>query len=199
MSPSKLTAHYYQQPDVVPLARSLLGKYLMTNIRDVLTGGIITETEAYEGITDKASHAYNGLHSRRTETMYREGGICYVYLCYGMHHLFNVVTNKENIPHAVLIRGIFPRIGTEEMQKRTGKLISGYELTNGPGKLSKALGITVKRNGTSLTGNTIWIEDRGIKIQDSNIDTSTRIGVGYAGEDALLPYRFTLNYKNYIK
>jgi len=199
MNPGKLPIYYYQQADVVALARSLLGKFLMTNIGGVLTGGIITETEAYEGVTDKASHAYNGLRSKRTETMYREGGISYIYLCYGMHHLFNIVTNIKDKPHAVLVRGVFPMVGIEEMQKRTGKKTSAYELTNGPGKLSKALGITVKYNGTKLTGNTIWIEDRGIICGDSDITTGPRIGVDYAKEDALLPYRFVLNYSNYLK
>ncbi len=194
----KLPVSYYQQDDVVQLARSFLGKYLMTNIGGIITGGIITETEAYAGITDRASHAYNGLRSKRTETMYREGGISYIYLCYGMHHLFNIVTNKKDIPHAVLVRGIFPVTGTEKMQQRTGKKTTGYELTNGPGKLTKALGITTKLDRTPLTGNIIWIEDRGIICHDSDITTGPRIGVAYAKEDALLPYRFVLNPENYL-
>jgi DNA-3-methyladenine glycosylase len=194
----KLPVSYYQQDDVVQLARSFLGKYLMTNIGGIITGGIITETEAYAGITDRASHAYNGLRSKRTETMYREGGISYIYLCYGMHHLFNIVTNKKDIPHAILVRGIFPVFGIEKMQQRTGKNISGYDLTNGPGKLTKALGITTKLNGTPLTGHTIWIEDRSITYHDSDISSGPRIGVAYAKEDALLPYRFVLDYRNYI-
>ncbi len=195
----KLPVSYYRQKDVVALARSFLGKFLMTNIDGTLTGGMITETEAYAGVTDRASHAFGGLRSKRTETMYREGGISYIYLCYGMHHLFNIVTNKKDIPHAVLVRGIFPFTGLEKMQKRTGKTTSGYELSNGPGKLTKALGIIRRLDGTDLTGDTIWIEDRGVHCQDSDIVTSARIGVDYAEDDALLPYRFTLNYKNYIK
>jgi DNA-3-methyladenine glycosylase len=194
----KLPVSYYRQEDVVQLARSFLGKFLMTNIDGVLTGGIITETEAYAGVTDRASHAYGGLHSKRTETMYRDGGISYIYLCYGMHHLFNIVTNKEDIPHAVLVRGIFPVTGIKKMLERTGKKTAGHQLTNGPGKLTKALGITTKLDGTPLTGNTIWIEDRGIVCRDSDITAGPRIGVAYAKEDALLPYRFVLDYRNYI-
>ena len=194
----KLPISYYRQENVVQLARSLLGKYLMTNIGGTLTGGLITETEAYEGVTDKASHAYNGLRSKRTETMYSAGGISYIYLCYGMHHLFNIVTNLKDIPHAVLVRGIFPVSGIEKMQQRTGKNTSGYELTNGPGKLTKALGITTQLNGTPLTGDIIWIEDRNIVCRDSDISSGPRIGVAYAKEDALLPYRFVLDYRNYI-
>ena len=194
----KLPLSYYRQEDVVQLARSFLGKYLMTNIGGTLTGGIITETEAYAGVTDRASHAYGGLRSKRTETMYREGGVSYIYLCYGMHHLFNIVTNKKDIPHAVLIRGIFPVFGIEKMQQRTGKKVSGHDLTNGPGKLTKALGITTKLDGTSLAGDTIRIEERGIVCRDSDITSGPRIGVAYAKEDALLDYRFVLDYRNYI-
>ena len=194
----KLPISYYRQENVVELARSLLGKYLMTNIGGTLTGGLITETEAYEGVTDRASHAYNGLRSKRTETMYSAGGISYIYLCYGMHHLFNIVTNIKDVPHAVLVRGIFPVSGIEKMKQRTGKKTSGYELTNGPGKLTKSLGITTQLNGTPLTGHIIWIEDRNIVCRDSDISSGPRIGVAYAKEDALLPYRFVLDYKNYI-
>ena len=194
----KLPISYYLKDDVVALAKSFLGKFLLTKIDGVITGGIITETEAYEGITDKASHAYGGLRTNRTEVMYREGGISYVYLCYGVHYLFNIVTNIKNIPHAVLIRGIFPLIGEKKMLRRTGKYRTGYQLTNGPGKLSKALGITYQQNRLLLNGSNVWIEDRGISCDTSNITSGKRIGVTYAGEDALLPYRFELDYRNYI-
>lgn len=194
----KLPISYYLKDDVIALAKSFLGKFLLTKIDGVVTGGIITETEAYNGVTDKASHAYGGLRTTRTEVMYSEGGISYVYLCYGVHYLFNIVTNLKNIPHAVLIRGIFPLIGKREMLRRTGKPKNGYQLTNGPGKLSKALSITAQQNGFLLNGNAVWIEDRGINCDTSEIVTSKRIGVAYAGEDALLPYRFELDYRSYI-
>jgi DNA-3-methyladenine glycosylase len=194
----KLPLTYYLSDDVPSLAKSLLGKYLITNINGVMTGGMITETEAYEGVTDRASHAYGGLRSKRTEVMYATGGRSYVYLCYGIHYLFNIVTNQKEVPHAVLVRGIFPVIGIEEMMIRTGKSKAGYALTNGPGKLSKALGITLWLNGVILNGQEIWIEDRGIEYKDIDITTTHRVGVDYAGPDALLPYRFILDYRKYI-
>jgi DNA-3-methyladenine glycosylase len=194
----KLPLTYYLSDDVPSLAKSLLGKYLITNINGVLTGGMITETEAYEGVTDRASHAYGGLRTKRTEVMYATGGRSYIYLCYGIHYLFNIVTNQKEVPHAVLVRGIFPVIGIEEMMIRTGKNKAGYTLTNGPGKLSKALGITLDQNSIVLNGQQIWIEDRGIKCRDANIISTKRVGVDYAGVDALRPYRFILDYQKYI-
>jgi DNA-3-methyladenine glycosylase len=194
----KLPLTYYLSDDVPSLAKSLLGKYLITNINGVMTGGMITETEAYEGVTDRASHAYGGLRSKRTEVMYATGGRSYVYLCYGIHYLFNIVTNQKEVPHAVLVRGIFPVIGIEEMMIRTGKSKAGYALTNGPGKLSKALGITLRLNGVILNGQEIWIEDRGIEYKYIDITTTHRVGVDYAGPDALLPYRYILDYRKYI-
>ena len=118
---SKLQADFYQREDVLLISRELLGKVLCTNFYGKLTSGIIVETEAYAGVTDKASHAYGGRRTKRTETMYASGGTAYVYLCYGIHHLFNIVTNKENIPHAVLIRSIQPRDGIEIMLQRRNK------------------------------------------------------------------------------
>ncbi len=199
MPRKKLTPAFYQNEQVVMLARSLQGKYLFSNINNRLTGGIITETEAYAGIGDKASHAYNGRRTARTETMYREGGVSYVYFTYGMHHLFNVVTGKKDVPHAILIRAIFPLTGCDHMLMRTGKKKVNYQLTNGPAKLTKALGITKEHNNINLNGNIIWIEDRGIEINKNDIKATPRIGIDYAGEDALLPYRFVFDYRKYIK
>lgn len=189
----KLANSYFQNNDVVFLARDLLGKYLFTNIQGQLTGGIITETEAYAGISDRASHAYNGRRTNRTKIMYQRGGISYVYLCYGIHHLFNIVTGKRNIPNAVLIRSLFPIIGKTTMMNRTGKNDANFTISNGPGKLAKAMGITLEHNGTSLTGDTIWIEDKEFIVAPSNIQVSMRIGVDYAGADARLPYRFCIS------
>lgn len=194
----KLPLAYYLSDDVPTLAKSLLGKYLITNINGVVTGGMITETEAYEGVTDRASHAFGGLRSKRTEVMYASGGHSYVYLCYGIHFLFNIVTGPKNMPHAVLIRGIYPMTGVQEMMIRTGKYKLGYLLTNGPGKLSKALGITLQQNGVLLNGQQVWIEDRGTHCKPADITAGERVGVEYAGKDALLPYRFKLDYQNYI-
>ena len=187
---SKLSADFYQRDDVLLISRELLGKVLCTNFHNKLTSGIIVETEAYGGITDKASHAYGGRRTKRTETMYAKGGSAYVYLCYGIHHLFNIVTNKEHIPHAVLIRAIQPRDGIEIMLQRRNKKKVDQSLTAGPGSLTRALGITVKDSGTFLMDNLIWLEDQNINYTNQDILSSPRIGVQYAGEDAQNPWRF---------
>ena len=187
---SKLPADFYQREDVLLISRELLGKVLCTNFHGKLTSGIIVETEAYAGVTDKASHAYGGRRTKRTETMYAKGGSAYVYLCYGIHHLFNIVTNKENIPHAVLIRAIQPRDGIEIMLQRRNKKNVDQSLTAGPGSLTRALGITVKDSGTFLMDNLIWLEDQNINYTNQDILSSPRVGVQYAGEDAQNPWRF---------
>lgn len=153
---------------------------------------MITETEAYAGINDRASHAFGERRTERTKIMYAEGGVSYVYLCYGVHFLFNVVTGRKEEPHAVLIRGIFPTFGIEKILERTNKAVIDYKLSNGPGKLSKALGISTKHNGLKLDGDMIWIEKLQNSIQNEDILLTERIGVQYAGEDAKLPYRFLL-------
>ena len=187
---SKLSADFYQRDDVLLISRELLGKVLCTNFHNKLTSGIIVETEAYGGITDKASHAYGGRRTKRTETMYAKGGSAYVYLCYGIHHLFNIVTNKENIPHAVLIRAIQPHYGIEIMLQRRNKKKIDHTLTSGPGSLTRALGITVKNSGTFLMGNLIWLEDQNINYTNQDILATPRVGVQYAGKDAQNPWRF---------
>ena len=192
-----ITRDFYTRSDVVHIARELLGKSLITQFEGKLTSGIITETEAYEGITDRASHAYSGRRSERTEIMYRIGGTSYIYLCYGVHSLFNIVTNVEGIPHAILIRGIIPVDGIQHMLERTGKKEILEDFTNGPGKVTKALGIHYSQTGLDLTVRPgkkqdpgIWLEDNGFLINDAEIKVTPRIGVDYAGEDAFLPYRF---------
>lgn len=191
---SKIKKNFYLHEDVVQVAKNLLGKYIFTNLNNEgLTGGIIVETEAYAGTTDRASHAYGDRRTERTEIMYMEGGVAYIYLCYGIHSLFNIVTHKENIPHAVLIRGIHPIEGLDIMLKRSGKIKIDKLFGIGPGKVSKILGIHFAQTGESLLGNKIWLEDRGIKVKPSDIIASTRIGVDYAGEDAKLPFRFSID------
>lgn len=188
----KLKEDFYTRTSVTQIARELLGKCIITFFDNNLTEGIITETEAYEGITDKASHAYNNRQTPRTEVMYASGGVAYVYLCYGVHHLFNVVTNLKDVPHAVLLRGIYPLSGINMMEVRTGKKFTDRSFSDGPGKASKALGIQVIHTGESLSGNKIWIEDRDIQINKKDFIQGPRIGVTYAGKDALLPYRYLL-------
>lgn len=188
----KLPQSFYLRADVIATARALIGKVLVTNLNGEYTSGIISETEAYNGVVDRASHAFNGRRTQRNETMYAEGGTGYVYICYGMHHLFNVVTNKRDVPHAVLIRNILPLDGIPFMEKRRRKPVTNKNFSTGPGTASVALGIYKLHNGESLSGNKIWIEDRKIKIRDSQILVMPRIGVESAGEDAFLPYRFLL-------
>jgi len=189
---------FYTRTDVVKIARELLGKVLVTNINGQHTAGIIVETEAYAGPTDKACHAFCNRRTRRTNVMFEEGGVAYVYLCYGIHHLLNVVTHVADAPYAVLIRGIEPLEGIDEMLERRGAELFKPSLTAGPGSLSAAMGIKTALSGVSLQGPEIFIEDRGIKIPESEIVAGTRVGVAYAAEDALLPYRFSIKANKYV-
>lgn len=191
-SKKQLPLKYYRQEDVVLLSRDLLGKVLITNFDHQLTGGIIVETEAYRGPEDLASHSFGNRRTKRTEVMYHDGGICYVYRCYGIHALFNIVTNVAEAPHAILIRAIEPLYGIETMLKRRKKLKVDRTLTSGPGTLTEALGIDTKHNGLSLISSSIWIEDHGIEIKAEDIIASPRVGVDYAGDDAKLPWRFRI-------
>lgn len=186
----KLPFSFYQREDVLQIAEELVGKLLVTNWEGIVTSGRIVECEAYAGVTDRASHAYGGRRTRRNEVMYGLGGYAYVYLIYGIHHLFNVVTYTKNIPHAILIRSLEPVKGVDEMLKRTGKEELDYTLTRGPGNLSKALGISTKHSGMSLTGKELFLADDGHRYTKKQITLSPRIGVDYAGDDALLPYRY---------
>lgn len=186
----KLGKDFYQRSDVLLVAQELLGKILVTRFNNTETSGRIVEVEAYAGSIDKASHAFGGRKTARNEVMYADGGVAYVYLCYGIHHLFNVVTNDENIPHAILVRGLEPVKGIETMMKRTGKKKSDTTFTKGPGNLSRALGIFTMHSGYSLQSKEIFIADDGFVYSKKEIGISARIGVEYAGKDALLPYRF---------
>jgi len=199
----KLEKDFYLNEDVVQISKDLLGKYLFTKIDGKLTAGIITETEAYAGSIDKASHAYGNRRTNRTEIMFADGGVSYVYLCYGIHHLFNVITNFKDVPHAVLVRAIQPAEGINTILERRN-IISEKDLlkhkknnykkvAGGPGTVSQALGIKTKHTGLDLTGSIIWLEDKGIKVPPKNIIAGPRIGVDYAEEDAQLPYRFIAN------
>ncbi|QXU43798.1 DNA-3-methyladenine glycosylase [Pedobacter sp. D749] len=194
----KLKPEYYLNEDVVGLAKDLLGKVLYTKIGDEITAGIIVETEAYFGIKDKASHAYGGRRTNRTETMYGAGGIAYVYLCYGMHHLFNVVTSVENDPHAVLIRGIEPLVGVEIIEERRNMPHTKGAISAGPGSAAKALGIDKTFNAKNLSGDDIWIEDHGVKYNEEDIAATPRVGIAYAKEHALLPWRFFVKGNKYV-
>ena len=194
----KLPASFYHRTNVVAIAKELLGKLLVTSFNGERTAGRIVETEAYNGIVDKAAHSYGGRRTKRTETMYGPGGVAYVYLCYGIHHLFNVVTNVPDTPQAILIRGIEPVTGIDIMLQRMKKGKADYSIGRGPGNVSKALGILVQHTSLSLLEEDIYIADDGVKIKPAQIITTPRIGVDYAAEDALLPYRFYIKGNPYV-
>lgn len=194
----KLPYSFYQNPDVNQLARQLIGKCLFTCVDGELTVGRIVETEAYKGVEDKASHAYGGRFTDRTKVMYESGGSSYVYLCYGIHHLFNVVTAPANIPHAVLIRGLEPVEGLEIMMRRRNMVSLKPNITAGPGALAKAMGIDRRLNAKDLTGDEIWIEDDGFQFPEEHIVAVSRVGVDYAGDHALLPWRYYLKGNKYV-
>jgi DNA-3-methyladenine glycosylase len=195
---AKLPFSFYQSLDVNDLAVQLLGKKLFTCIHGELTSGIIVETEAYKGIEDKASHAYGGRFTSRTQTMYEAGGLSYVYLCYGIHYLFNVVTAVKGIPHAVLIRGIEPVDGLDVMLQRRGMPLLKPNLTAGPGALAKALGINKELNGKDLTGEQIWLEEGMPPLESREIVASPRVGVAYAEDHALLPWRYYIKGNKFV-
>jgi len=190
---NKLKLDFYLRENVLEITNELIGKFLVSNMEGAITSGMIIEAEAYNGSIDKASHAYKNRRTKRTEVMYAEGGVTYVYLCYGVHHLFNVVTNKKDTPHAILVRAVIPTDGVNKILKRRMQEKVTKKISNGPGTVSTALGIKTAHSGISLSGNLIWIEDRGITFSKKEIITSSRIGVDYAGKDALLPYRYRLN------
>lgn len=194
----KLGYSSYSGKDVGKIAKDLLGKILITQFDEIITSGRIVETEAYAGTIDRASHAFGGRRTSRTEVMFADGGKAYVYLCYGIHHLFNVVTNKKDMPHAVLIRAVEPLQGIDAMLKRTGKKKPDFTLTKGPGNVSKALGISTHNSGSDLFADEIFIADDGFRLSKKEILATPRIGVDYAGEDAKLLYRFIVKGNKYV-
>jgi len=189
----KLSLDFYLRKNVVLIAKQLLGKILVTKIDGIITSGMIVETEAYS-YKEKGCHAFKGM-TKRNEVMFSNGGIAYVYLCYGVHQMFNVVTNEKGKAEAVLIRALQPMQGIEMMMQRM-KTDFTKRITSGPGKLTKALGIDRTLNGKELSGNEIWIEDNTVKPKE--IVSSARIGIDYAGEDALLPWRFTIDENEWV-
>ena len=197
----KLGIQFYKKQDVVSIAKELLGKIIVTKFKGVTTSGRIVETEAYIGLTDKASHSFGGKRTARNEHMYAAAGTAYVYICYGMHHLFNVITNEKNIPDAVLIRAVEPLQGIDTMLKRTNKKTLDNTLTKGPGNVGKALGISKDHSGLNLSGNKIFIgEDKQSNnfLTGELIGSSKRIGVESAGSAALLPYRFYVKGNKFV-
>ena len=180
----KLLREFYLR-DGLTVARELIGKKIVTNLRDGISGGIIVETEAYMGTLDAAAHSYKG-KTERTKIFFGAGGFVYVYLIYGMHLCTNVVANVENVPEAVLIRALEPTDGIELMKIRRGKK-NLRELCSGPGKLSQALGVTKNFYGADLCGEEIFIETTDFQTE---VTATKRINVDYAGDAANFPWRF---------
>lgn len=169
----------------------LLGAYLCTCINNELTVGKITELEVYMGAEDKGAHTYNYRRTPRVESCYRAGGCAYVFFIYGMHYHFNVVIADKDDPKAILIRAVEPVQGVEVMKKRRS-ICDIKQLTNGPGKLCQALGITKAFDGIDLTGDMIWIAPRTDEIKAEDIIATSRIGIGYAEEYKYKEWRFVL-------
>ncbi len=193
----KLPLSFYLRDDVVAIAKELLGKVLVTDLHGERTLGRIVETEAYAGEQDRASHASKG-RTNRTEVMYGNGGSAYVYLCYGIHQMFNIVTAGEGVPHAILIRAVDPIEGKEIMLQRTGKKSWDNTITSGPGRVGKAFGFHTTQCGTDLTGDELFIADDGFAVHDEDIISSPRIGVDYAGDHAAWHYRFYIRNNPYV-
>jgi DNA-3-methyladenine glycosylase len=194
----KLPLNFYERTDVVEIAKDLVGKILVTDFDACITAGRIVETEAYVALVDKASHSFAGKRTNRNEHMYAHAGTAYVYICYGMHQMFNVVTNKKNIPDAVLIRALEPLQGIDKMLSRTRKPTLDNTLTKGPGNVGKAMGIFKSHSGLHLMDDTIYIMDDGTRYSKNEIGISKRIGVEGAGKDALLPYRFYVRGNKFV-
>jgi DNA-3-methyladenine glycosylase len=192
---TKLTATYFRQNNVVALAEALIGKKLVSCVEGIRASGLITETEAYRGWGDKACHAHLNRKTKRTAIMYKPGGVAHVYLCYGIHHLFNIVSNTRDNADDVLIRAIQPLEGVETMLARRKKLKLEPSLIASPGNLTKALGITTAHYGLPLTGDDIFIENTPEK---PTVKSRKRIGIAYAKEDANLPWRFVWKNNPYL-
>lgn len=194
MYSGKIPRAFFLRTDVVKISRALLGQWLLTRIgAGSVTAGLIVETEAYAGPDDRASHAFGNRRTRRTEVMFQRGGIAYVYQCYGLHYMFNIITNLAPIPHAILIRAVEPRLGIAVMLKRRCKPCLDYSIAAGPGAVTQALGITRRQNGVSLAGNVVWLE-WGNPVPASRIIAGPRVGIDYAGSDARRPWRFRIRH-----
>lgn len=193
----KLPPSFFLRDDVVTVAKELLGKVLVTNWEGGKTSGRIVETEAYAGESDRASHAFRG-KTKRTGVMYEPGGRAYVYLCYGIHQMFNIVTGKEALPHAVLVRAAEPLQGIDIMLQRTGKSKMDETIARGPGNLGKAFGFHTAHTGMIIGGPQLYIADDGFRVDETLVGMSPRIGVDYAGDHAEWHFRFYLRGNKFV-
>ncbi len=194
----KLDAAFYQREDVLLIARELLGKQLFTRIEGGLTGGIIVETEAYRGPEDRGSHAWNNRRTARNEIMYAAGGVAYMYICYGIHDMLNIVTGAPGSSHAILIRAIEPTEGIDVMRLRRGAAVDDKRLCKGPGALAKALGLTKAHNGSALDADEIWIEDRGLELKPGQLVATARVGLNIEEPYKSIPWRFYIKDNPFI-
>ncbi|MCB0661315.1 MAG: DNA-3-methyladenine glycosylase [Saprospiraceae bacterium] len=190
----QLPQSFFLGENVQEIARNLLGKILLTEMDGIATACRIVETEAYAAPLDKASHAYGMRRTKRTETMYLEGGHSYVYLCYGIHHLFNIVTGPAELPHAILIRGGEPILNQAQMLVRRNKQNITPALTAGPGALSMALGIKTNHDGLALFEDSclIKIMEDDFSVEKKDIKALPRVGINYAEEFVEKPWRYIL-------
>lgn len=187
----RLGTEFYRRTDSLKIARELLGKRLVVPVDGARVSGLIVETEAYMGPLDKGAHSYNNRRTNRTEVMFHEGGLAYVYFIYGMYYQFNVVVNREGVPHAVLVRAVEPEEGIEVMRDRRGAAKRDTELASGPGKLCVAFGIDRSLNGEDLVASErVWLEDAGRRVRPRDIMSGPRVGIDYAEEFAAKPWRF---------
>ncbi|MXV15012.1 DNA-3-methyladenine glycosylase [Hufsiella ginkgonis] len=193
----KLPLSFYQRDDVLAIARELNGKCLYTCVDGLLTGGMIVETEAYRGPDDRGSHAWNDRRTPRNEMMYAAGGVVYMYICYGIHDMLNIVTGDEGSSHAILIRAIEPLTGLEVMRDRRNVHHADVRLCQGPGALAKALGLNKIHNGASLAGDEIWITDNP-SPEPLEIASSARIGLNFPGIYRDIPWRFYVRGNRYV-
>lgn len=185
----KLLRKFYLRTDTVVVARELLGQLLVVTGADGRrTAGMIVETEAYLGTGDRAAHSFGGRRTARNEVMYGPAGHAYVFFVYGMYYQFNVVTGPAEHPHAILVRAVEPVRGIDLMRRRRGEM-KDKNLTSGPGKLCIAMGIDRSLNGQDLLGELVWLESYR-SYSDDEIAAGKRIGIDYAGEDAVRPWRF---------
>lgn len=191
--PQKLSASFFQRPDVLRIARDLLGKHLCTNVGGILTAGRVVETEAYRHEGDHSLTLHLQRKRQQAQGLHVPGGHAYIYTVYNRQALFNIATHDAEHPDAVLIRAIKPTIGLEAMLHRRGLAAPKRALTAGPGVMSQALGITPALTGLPVTGDVLWFEDHGEEVEATEVVASARVGLEYAGPEASgLPWRFRL-------
>ncbi len=191
----KLQRNFYSR-SVLTVARDILGKTMVHTTDEGTVKGKIVEVEAYSGLCDKAAHSYKNLRTKRTEIQFKEGGYAYTYMIYGMHICMNIVTNKADVPEALLIRALEPIEGLELMKQRRG-ILNEKQLCNGPGKLSQAMGISMENYGDDLCGESFYLDDTQ-NISEENIVRTKRINIDYAEEAKDYLWRFYIKDNPYV-